>query len=389
MNMTAPQTQTVEIGVKVNEIELIDGLFLLGAPGIGKTEIVRQKAAQMAKERNLKFVDLREATDEEILKVMKHAEEYCVFYRIAAPHLIPEDLGIPNKNINGLKYAEVIPQKVLAVLSTPNLGCGVLFIDEITNVQREDVMTLLFTLILEKEASWYLKLSRNVMVVAAGNPPEWSTVANPLPLPMRMGRLIPVRVSPPSVEDWIEHMNRTYGNEWEKTIGAYLMMYPGDFISPPSEDDGFTAVPSPRSWTKLALLLPKLERARESEEKKTISKEFIEQTIMGLVGPKAGVKVAALIFAKADIESLVNTVLANPSAFAKFNETQKILVVNAAAQDPIKFKGLAKFLAENLRDYFVMMLVLMPKERRLELLKDEDYKKLMQTTAKDLKKYAI
>ena len=379
MNMTTPQT--VEIGVKVNEIELIDGLFLVGAPGIGKTEIVRQKAAQMAKERGLKFVDLREATDEEILEVMKHAEEYCVFYRIAAPHLIPEDLGIPNKNINGLKYAEVIPQKVLAVLSAPNLGCGVLFIDEITNVQREDVMTLLFTLILEKEASWYLKLNKNVMVIAAGNPPEWSTVANPLPLPMRMGRLIPVRVAPPTVEDWVKYMDETYGNAWERTIGAYLMMYPGDFIAPPSDDDGFTATPSPRSWTKLALLLPKLER--------TASREFIEQTIIGLVGPKAGVKVSALIFAKADVEGLVNAVLANPSTFAKFNETQKILVINAAAQDPFKFKGLAKFLAENLRDYFVMMLVLMPKERRLELLKDEDYKKLMQTTAKELKKYAI
>ena len=373
--------KTVEVGVRVTDLALVDGLFLIGAPGIGKTEIVRQKTVQMAKERGLKFVDLREASDQELLEVMKNGEKHCVFYRIAAPHLLPEDLGMPNKNVDGLKYAEIIPQKVLAVLSAPNLACGVLFIDEITNVQREDVLTLLFTLILEKEASWYLKLSRNVMVIAAGNPPEWSTVANPLPLPLRMGRLVPVRVAPPTVEAWIKHMDETYGNEWERVIGAYLMMYPGELISPPSDDDGFTAVPSPRSWTKLALLLPKLER--------TASREFIEQTIIGLVGPKAGVKVAALIFAKADVEGLVNAVLSNPSTFAKFTETQKILVINAAAQDPVKFKALAKYLSENLRDYFVMMLVLMPKDKRLALLKDEDYKKMIQVAAKDLMKYGI
>lgn len=373
--------KTIESGVRVTDIALNDGLFLIGAPGIGKTEIVRQKTVQMAKERGLKFVDLREASDEELLEVMKNGEKHCVFYSIAAPYLLPEDLGIPNKNVDGLKYAEIIPQKVLTVLSSPNLACGVLFIDEITNVQREDVLTLLFTLIHEKEASWYLKLNKNVMVIAAGNPPEWSTVAKPLPLPLRMGRLIPVRVAPPTVEDWIKYMDKTY-KEWEKLIGEYLRIYPSDLIFPPSEDDGFSAIPSPRSWTKLALLLPKL-------EKDGASREFIEQTIIGLVGPKAGIKVAALLITKTDIKSTVNAVLSNPVFFAKLNETQKILVINAAAQDPIKFKSLAKYLSDNMRDYFVMMLMLMPKEKRMALLKDEDYKNMIQVAIKDLKKYVI
>ena len=379
--MTGKETVT-EIGVKITDIELFDGLFLIGPPGIGKTEIVRQKTMELAKARGLKFIDLREATDEEIRNVMEHANEYCPFYRISATNIVPEDLGIPNKNVDGLKYAEIIPQKVLAVLSSPNLACGVLFIDEITNVQREDVLTLLFTLILEKEASWYLKLNRNVMVIAAGNPLEWSTVANPLPLPLRMGRLIPVRVSPPTVEEWIKHMNETYGDNWERAIGAYLMMYPSDFIVPPTEDDGFTAVPSPRSWTKLALLLPKL-------LKNNMNKDFIEQTIIGHVGPKVGIKVAALVLAKVDVQDAVNAVMKDPSTFASLDETKKLLVISAAAQDPLKFKPLAKYLFEKNRDYLALMVALANTEKKKEMMGDPDYTNLLarlsQTITKVLK----
>ena len=371
--------------VRITEIQLIDGLFLIGPPGIGKTEIIRQRARELAEKMNLKFVDLREVTDEQLTEILHNASQYCPFYRIAAPHLLPEDLGLPHKNTNGVKYAEIVPQKVLAIFTHPSLRCGVLFIDELNNVQREDVITLLFTLILEKEASWYLKLNPNVVVVAAGNPPSWSSVANSLPLPMRMGRLIPVNVKPPSVEEWIQYMDRNYGDNWERLIAAYLTLYPEDLIAtPPSvdEDDGLSAVPSPRSWTKLATLLPRLKAMNAS-------KEFIEQTIIGLVGQRVGRKVAALLLANINIKETTEKVLKNPETFDELNETEKILILDVAAQDPIRFKGLAKYLANKARDYLMIMLVLMKKEKRLMLLKDEDYRKILLGLAKELKDYII
>jgi replication-associated recombination protein RarA len=47
-------------GIRVTQIELIDRLMLIGAPGIGKTEVIRQKAEEEAKKLNKIFIDLRE-----------------------------------------------------------------------------------------------------------------------------------------------------------------------------------------------------------------------------------------------------------------------------------------------------------------------------------------
>ena len=374
----------VEIsGIPVTKIKLFDGEFLIGPPGIGKTEIIKQKTMEMAKKLELEFVDLREASDEKLLDIMKNGKKYCVFYRIPATHLLPEDIGLPHKDTN-MKYAEIIPQKILAVLSNPDLACGVLFLDEITNVQREDVLTLLFALINEKELGWYLKLNKNIMIISAGNPLEWSSVANPLPLPLRMGRLVPVRVSPPTVEEWIEYMDRVYGNKWLRVVGAYLLRFKNDFIIAPSEDDdGLSAIPSPRSWTKLATLLYQMLQSTDEEEKP--DKEFIEEIIIGHVGPEAGRKLATLISTSIDIDAIAKKVLTDPSKYSTLTETEKILVLNIASQDPKKYKELAKYLATNHRDDLVIMVSLMKKEVRLEMLKDPDYKTIIMNTLKTYK----
>ena len=380
-----PKMENLEItGIPITKIKLFDGEFLIGPPGIGKTEIIKQKTMEMAKKMELEFVDLREASDEKLLVIMKNGKKYCVFYRIPATHLLPEDIGLPHKDTN-MKYAEIIPQKILAVLSNPDLACGVLFLDEITNVQREDVLTLLFALINEKELGWYLKLNKNIMIISAGNPPEWSSVANPLPLPLRMGRLVPVRVTSPSVEEWIDYMDRVYGNKWLRLIGAYLLRFKDDFLIAPSEDDdGLSAIPSPRSWTKLATLLYQMLQATNDDEEKP-DKEFIEEVVIGHVGPEAGRKLATLISTSIDIDAIAKKVLTDPSKYSNLTETEKILVLNIASQDPKKYKELAKYLATNNRDDLVVMISLMKKETRLEMMKDPDYKMMILNTLKTYK----
>jgi len=111
--------------VRITEIVLLDRLLLIGSPGIGKTEIVRQLAEQEAKKLGKQFIDLREADDTTLDRIMERPDAFYVYYRIVAPHVFPEDLGIPRERGS---YVEFLPPKVLKILSIPGIhGAETLF----------------------------------------------------------------------------------------------------------------------------------------------------------------------------------------------------------------------------------------------------------------------
>jgi len=349
--------------MRVTQIRLVDRMFLIGAPGIGKTEVVRQLAEKEAKKKDKQFVDLREADGKTLDAILEDPDKFYVYYRIIAPHIFPEDLGIPRANgSHGKEYVEFLPPKVLKVLSMDNIE-GVLFIDELTNVQRDDQLSMLYSLILEKEASWLLKLSRNIKIISAGNPAEWSEITRPLPKPLR-NRMTIVEVEPPTPDEWREYMEKRYGDAWERLTYAHLKTFPQDFIKPPDDDDT-TAFPTPRSWTNLAVLLYQNADAPD---------EFKEELVIGNVGKEAGTRFLALIRTKIDVVGLLNQVKDNPQVFDSLNTTQSILLLNAVAQLDVNeiLKNYMKFiehLAKNNRESFILLAMLMRHGNREKFIK--------------------
>lgn len=364
-------------GIRITKIKLFSGLWLVGAPGIGKTEIVKDLAEEEAKKLGRIFVDLREADDKTINDILEKPSKYYVFIRVIAPHVFPEDIGVPDKRP---RFVEYLPPKVLAILSLPEIY-GVLFIDEINNVQRDDQISMYYSIIQEKEAGFQLKFSENIKIILAGNTPEWSEISRPLPKPMRGGRVIKFEVTPPTIDEWIEYMNKKYDDKWERLIGAYLKAFPEDFIKPPSDD--WSAFPTPRSWTKLATLLYQF---RDEDE------EFRDELIRGTVGDDVGVKVITLLNTRIDIEEMIRELSKDPSVWQRLDINAKIMLLYSLSQRQIKelkerLENFIRYLMMNDREMLVLMVVMMNKEKRLEFA--TAFKEIVRELIKDIGKYIM
>lgn len=358
--------------MRITKLELFDRCLLLGAPGIGKTEIVKQKAQEEAEKKKKQFVDLREEIPEDIFD---KPERYYVFYRIVAPHVFPEDLALPRAQD---RFVEFIPPKVLSVLSIGSIE-GVLFIDELTNVQRDDQMSMFFSLILEKEAGWMLRLSDGIKIIAAANTSEWSEIARALPKPLR-NRMTVISVDPPSVDEWINYMHSKYGDQWDTVTAAYLKANEQDFIKPPMEDDGFSAFPTPRSWTNVAVMLGRFRGA---------DGEFIEEMIMGNLGKEVGTKLLALMRTRINVAEVLEGIKTNPSMFSGLSVNERILVINAFASvnaEKLKdYQRFVEYMAEHDRDYLMISVMLMDRPKRAKFF--ATFTKVMQRIAGDISKY--
>ena len=350
--------------IRVTEIPLIDRLFLLGPPGIGKTEIIKQLSEEEARKKGKIFVDLRKAKDEVLDNILENPSKYFVYYRIIATHVFPEELGVPRINGNpGKEYVEFLPPKILKVLSLDEIE-GVLFIDEITNVQRDDQLAMLYSLLQEKEASWLLKLPDSIKIIAAGNPMEWSRIVQPLPEPL-INRIIKYEVVEPTPEEWFNYMERRFGDRWEKLVYAYLRLFPDDMLKPPTGED-MQAFPTPRSWTNLAVTLYHLRQAGASPA-------VIEETVVGGVGREVASKLLPLLRTNINVQAKLEAVKADPSEFDKCTLEEKVLVLHALSQrkvvEMLEYKKFIKYLSAKHREFLMLLAMLMPKEKRVEFTK--------------------
>jgi len=345
--------------LRITKVPLIDKLYIIGPPGIGKTEIIYEKAKSEAKSRSKIFIDLRQITDESFEAILKNPSLYYIYYRIIAVHVFPEDLGIPRiMGNNGHDYVEFLPPKVLKILSLPQIE-GTLFIDELSNVQRDDQIAMLYSLIQEKEASWIFKMSPHVKIIAAGNPSEWSEIVRELPKPLR-NRLVILNTEPPTLEEWYEYMDKKYHDGWDKFTYGYLKLYPDDFIKNTDSSDNY---PTPRSWTQLALLIYYY---GENED-------MIEEFSVGCLGKEVGSKFSALRRTRLTEEE-INSIVAFPQKFSQLDMNKKLLVVYSVASkiNDQNYKSYLEFLKylEKEREFLMLAIQMMNRTAKLIILRE-------------------
>ncbi len=310
---------------------LPDRLYLLGPPGIGKTEVVMEACRVEGERLGRRVVNLEEPGVEplELLRVVRREPGgYHICARLVAPHLLPEDTGYPrvDEETGAVVYH---PPAVLAVLGVPGVS-GILFIDELSNVARDDQKSLFYALINEKRLGWSLRLSPLVKIVAAGNPSRVSVLAEPLPAPL-LNRVIVVRVEPPSVEEWVGYMDERYPGAWSRLVAAYLDRHPGDlYREPPAgslEDENF---PTPRSWTRLAVELYRLYGGGEAKALAD-GDRVAAALVYGAVGREAGARLVAFARSAARIPP-PSELARNPGLLAKMSTDMLVYVAYEAVE---------------------------------------------------------
>jgi hypothetical protein len=104
--------------------------------------------------------------EHEIEEVLTNAEKYFVYTRFLLSTVEPSDLsGIPRSR-EGITYYDPLLWAALHSCSP-----GLLFLDEITWIQRDDIWAITPMLVLDKVAGLTV-FHKDCLVVAAGNRPE-------------------------------------------------------------------------------------------------------------------------------------------------------------------------------------------------------------------------
>jgi len=322
-----------------------DSVMLLGPPGIGKTEGVYQLLIDEAK--FLGKTPIR-YDDGKLDTILKNPEKYHVLVDFSLTQCEPSDLiGIPRDEDGHIRYKPLGWAVALAKSS------GILFLDEITNVQRMDVQSVMLKLLLEKLVG-FTKMRDDVRVIAAGNRPEHSSLAvDSFPEPVRSGRVILLDVDVPQLEEWVDYMDREVG-DWDKRIFLFLKRFPQFFYDATEKTDGYDVRATPRSWTKLAKISHKIDA------------EKIGDLAIGLLG--ANVAPLLRSFLETKIPKLTELRIED---WDRLTIEQKYFVALELASEPDELLGKNKrfmeVMARNDREMLILTFLLLEKDQRAKI----------------------
>jgi len=339
-------------------------VIILGEPGIGKSEIVKQLAKEIASESGKEFI---EYTDDIADEVMKEPDRYFIFCDIRLTEVEPADLiGIPRDDDGHVRYKPLLWAKVMSACA------GILFLDEITNVQRLDVQAAMYKLLLDRKVG-FVKLNDDVLVVGAGNKPEHSVVATNLPAPV-INRVRVFITKAPRLEQWAKYMDEEYG-DWDRRVYAFLMRYRQFFVQRPDNAETLNQYATPRAWTRLALVSHKLEQ-RE-----------LEHVAIATVGTEAGAHFQTFVKIKLpELSELIERpedwsgMDIDTRYFASLQIASELgkAVMNNDIDGMRKMKKLIDYLMQNDRESVGIMLALMSTKEKEKLymmtLKNQEFR---------------
>lgn len=266
--------------VKHNELQSIiqksekvnQPLHVDGAVGIGKSEVTRETAQELATNKELEFVDWNDSTQEQKQEIRESPEDYYVFMDIRLSQYDPSDIkGLPD--LQGDKAVWKLFE--WGDFITNQDAQGMIFFDEV-NLAEPTVQTAFYQLILKHEIS-ERKVSDGFYVMAAGNRAGKDRARvheMPAPLRDRFSRLELKSPRAGSGGDW---------TEWAMDAGLDERVI--GFLSSPSfegylnnfaERKDEKVFATPRSWAKVSEMIRNVE---DREQVKTLASTMVGEGI--------------------------------------------------------------------------------------------------------------
>lgn len=274
------------------------GLLFLGPPGVGKSSVVFSAAARIAEKLGKELLRLSVRWSPErrtfvvggkysVEEVLKYSDRFFVVTDFRLSSVEPSDLSGVMRSRDGIAFYDPL---FWAVVHSANPG--ILFLDEITWIQRDDVFSIVPQVVLDRVAG-LTEFHPDTLVIAAGNRPEDDrgfvrVLHNALKCRFKV-----IRVTT-SLEDWRRYMEAKYGDNWDKRVYAFLLRFKeeGYLSPPPRESEGIESFPTPRNWTWLAL---DLFDGFDSED-----------DIIGLLGEEVGRKFIGFLKVSVPLEELLD-----------------------------------------------------------------------------------
>ena len=329
-------------------------ILVLGPPGVGKTRTMTDVAKRIAVALGLEYKEYDDETDFD-------GSRHYVYIPLPLLEMEAPDLtGQLRESADGTTVYK--PPRWVKVAS---LCRSFIFIDDLTNARRDDVLSSAFKILNEKMAGFY-HFRRDTIIVSAGNRTEDNSIARPLPKPIMAGKVWTLDLGIPAVKDWANFTDAETIDKtpvpWDRRCLGYLMCFESDIVSPPEDDSEMLhACASPRSWTKLA--------QRLSSTLVGQPQEVIREGAVGFLGPTIGEKFAAFI--KNEIPN-PKQLLERPEKFEALSHDAKFLAIASVAQhvstnvpNPKKAAELLSGLADNIvkesADFIVLLVMSLPK----------------------------
>jgi len=298
-------------------------VFIWGAPGIGKSSIVKS----IAKEKNLEFIDLRLSL------------------------LDPTDLkGIPFFDADS---NEGVWAKPSFLPKESDKRDGILFLDEI-NTAPPSVQASAYQLILDRKIGDYT-LPSGWSIISAGNRENDRGVIYKMPPPLA-NRFVHFEMEV-DFEDW---KNWAYKNSIDSSIIAFLS-YDKSMLFRFDATSSQKSFATPRSWDFVNTIL-----------KSGIDNKLLLESISGAIGKEAGV--AFMSFRKVmldlpPLEEILDGTLKSIESITDMNDTKIMMAISIGLVNLLRDKYLIGDI-DNYIDNILDFSLTIPSEYSIMLVKD-------------------
>lgn len=224
-------------------------LLLLGAPGIGKTQIMEQ----IARECRIGLVSYT---------ITHHTRQSAV----GLPFIREESFGGKEYSVTEYTMSEIIAS-VYRKIEQEKLTEGILFIDEINCVSETLAPTMLQ--FLQCKTFGNQAVPQGWIIVAAGNPPEYNKSVRDFDM-VTLDRVRRMEVEP-DYAVWKEYARAQHIND---ALLSYLELRPQNFYRVQTDVDGMRFVTA-RGWEDLSNLLDAYTRLQLPIDEE-VTREFLQ-----------------------------------------------------------------------------------------------------------------
>lgn len=284
-------------------------LMIHGKMGIGKSQVVRQAAIRSAKDKNKRFIEWNNTTQDEKRELLEDPKDTFIFADIRVSLQEPTDLkGLPNYYDGIIEWKPHILFKILENKEAD----GILFFDELLNAPTSVQMACYQ--IIQDRAIGEISLNDKIGIVCAGNLSEEVNSIFDMPEPLR-NRMIHVelKLDHEVWEKW------AFKNQINSDIISYLHWKPSRLYTFNRKDKTFSFA-TPRSWTMASRLIENYQ-----------DKEIL---ISSSVGEGIAVEFMAFLGLKDELD--IDDLLINPEKIKNIEKVDKKYALIGALADRYK-----------------------------------------------------